>query len=174
VPIDVPVENSSLGVLTLSTINGSAKIDRPPLSDGDLMDSKQEAMFEQVLLEAVDQAKAFDYHPNRFVAMIRSKGPFQTVKDIVASAKPSDGFNELQSSCRPNGARSSMKIFWRSQSGGSLRMATLGQGSRDDGPRLLRLHLGLACKPALGLLGATRFPVKTSIRDETTYLSSAQ
>lgn len=95
-PIDVPVENSSLGVLTLSTINGSAKIDRPPpFSDGDLMDSKQEAMFEQVLLEAVDQAKAFDYHPNRFVAMIRSKGPFQTVKDIVASAKPSDGFNEL-------------------------------------------------------------------------------
>jgi len=59
------------------------------------MDSKQEAKFEQVLLEAVDQAKAFNYHPNRFVAMIRSKGPFQTVKDIVASAKPSDGFNEL-------------------------------------------------------------------------------
>lgn len=31
--------------------------------------------------------------------------------------------------------------------------------------RLRRLHLGLACKPALGLLGATRFPVKTSTRD---------
>lgn len=59
------------------------------------MDSKEETKFEQVLLEAVDQAKAFNYHPNRFVAMIRSKGPFRTVKDIVASAKPSDGFNKL-------------------------------------------------------------------------------
>lgn len=55
----------------------------------------QEAQFEQILLEAVDQAKAFNYHPTRFIAMIRSKGPFQTVKDIVAYSKPSDGFNVL-------------------------------------------------------------------------------
>lgn len=77
------------------TFNASAKIERSAFFDEELMNSNQEAKFEQVLLGAVNQAKAFNYHPNRFVAMIRSKGPFQTVKDIVASAKPSDGFNEL-------------------------------------------------------------------------------
>lgn len=59
------------------------------------MDSTQEEKFEHVLFDAVEQAKAFKYHPSRFVGMIRSKGGFQTVKDIVASSKPSDGFNEL-------------------------------------------------------------------------------
>ncbi|MGQ4659622.1 HNH endonuclease [Lysobacter sp. F6437] len=59
------------------------------------MDNHQQLQFEQVLLAAVDQAKKYDYHPNRFVGMIKSKGPFQTVKDIVASGSPSDGFDKL-------------------------------------------------------------------------------
>ncbi|QOY63692.1 HNH endonuclease [Lysobacter sp. H21R4] len=59
------------------------------------MDSQQQLKFESVLLEAVDQAKKFDYHPNRFIGMIKSKGPFQTVKDIVASGSPSEGFDKL-------------------------------------------------------------------------------
>jgi len=59
------------------------------------MDRNQEARFEQQLLDAIEQARKFDYHPNRFLGGIRSKGGFQTVKDIVASGRPSEGFDTL-------------------------------------------------------------------------------
>lgn len=61
------------------------------------MDEKEEYQFEQVLLDAVEQAKGTGYNPQRFVGMIRSKGPFQTVKDIVASRHASGGFERLLS-----------------------------------------------------------------------------
>jgi hypothetical protein len=59
------------------------------------MNRQEEAQFEGVLREAIDQAKQFDYYPSRFIGMIASKGSFQTVKDIVASGKPSEGFEKL-------------------------------------------------------------------------------
>lgn len=59
------------------------------------MNSTEEAQFERVLLDAVEEAKKLKYRPSRFVGMIQAKGAFQTVKDIVASGKPSEGFDKL-------------------------------------------------------------------------------
>jgi len=59
------------------------------------MTPQEEARFEQDLLSAVDQAKAFGYRPTRFLGLIRSKGAFRSVKDIVASGKASEGFHKL-------------------------------------------------------------------------------
>ncbi|KRA44369.1 HNH endonuclease [Pseudoxanthomonas sp. Root630] len=59
------------------------------------MDKNEEAKFEAVLHDAILKAKEKGYHPNRFIGMIASKGAFRTVKDIVASGKPSEGFNTL-------------------------------------------------------------------------------
>jgi hypothetical protein len=59
------------------------------------MNSREEARFENVLNAAIAQAKQLGYYPTRFVGMIASKGAFQTVKDIVASGKPSEGFEKL-------------------------------------------------------------------------------
>ena len=59
------------------------------------MNRQEEAQFEHTLLEAVEQAKKLGYTPNQFIGMIATRGPFQTVKDIVASGRPSPGFDRL-------------------------------------------------------------------------------
>lgn len=59
------------------------------------MNDHEEAEFERVLFHAVEEAKKFGYTPTRFIGMINGKGAFQTVKDIVASGKPSEGFDKL-------------------------------------------------------------------------------
>ncbi len=66
------------------------------------MNRSEEAQFEMHLVAAIDEAIKLDYHPHRFQGMIRSKGAFQTVKDIVASGKPSDGFDKLVLYGRPD------------------------------------------------------------------------
>jgi hypothetical protein len=55
----------------------------------------EEAEFERFLFHAVKEAKKFGYTPTRFIGLINGKGAFQTVKDIVASGKPSEGFDKL-------------------------------------------------------------------------------
>jgi hypothetical protein len=59
------------------------------------VNSQDEARFELALREAIKEAKTFGYIPNKFIGMISERGAFQTVKDIVASNRSSDGFDRL-------------------------------------------------------------------------------
>ncbi len=60
------------------------------------MDRAEEFQFERFLLDAVEQAKKLKYQPQYFIGMIGRKGAFQTVKDLVASSSPSEGFFRLR------------------------------------------------------------------------------
>lgn len=66
------------------------------------MNKHEEAEFEIELQSAIEKVKEFDYRPRRFIQAIAAKGPFRTVKDIVASGKPSDGFEKLVLNGRTN------------------------------------------------------------------------
>lgn len=66
------------------------------------MNRQEEAQFERVLFDAIDEAKKLGYRPNKFIGMITNQGAFRTVKDIVASNRPSDGFERLLLLRRPD------------------------------------------------------------------------
>lgn len=59
------------------------------------MDSRENEAFTNHLRQAVAEAEALGYHPHRFKGMINADGGFETVKRILASGKPSDGFTRL-------------------------------------------------------------------------------
>lgn len=59
------------------------------------MDNRQNEEFTQHLRAAVRQAEELKYFPNRFKSMLDADGGFQTVKRILASGKPSEGFQKL-------------------------------------------------------------------------------
>jgi hypothetical protein len=59
------------------------------------MDSRANEEFTLHLREAVREAEKLKYFPSRFKAMIEAYGGFITVKNILASGRPSDGFQKL-------------------------------------------------------------------------------
>jgi hypothetical protein len=59
------------------------------------MDSRENEEFTAYLLAAVRKAEALKYFPSRFKAMLAADGGFVTVKRILESGKPSDGFIRL-------------------------------------------------------------------------------
>jgi hypothetical protein len=59
------------------------------------MDARQNEEFTNFLRDAVRQAEALKYNPTRFKGMIEADGGYETVKRILASGKPSDGFMKL-------------------------------------------------------------------------------
>ncbi len=59
------------------------------------MDSRENEAFTNRLRQAVAEAERLGYRPHRFKGMINADGGFETVKRILASGKPSDGFTKL-------------------------------------------------------------------------------
>lgn len=59
------------------------------------MDEQQNEEFTNYLRGAVRQAEALKYNPTRFKEMIEARGGYETVKRILTSGKPSDGFVKL-------------------------------------------------------------------------------
>lgn len=59
------------------------------------MDNHENEEFTNYLKEAVRQAEELKYFPNRFKKMLNADGGYETVKRILASSRPSDGFTEL-------------------------------------------------------------------------------
>ena len=59
------------------------------------MDTKENETFTHHLLGAVREAENLGYRPHRFKAMLNADGGYETVKRILASGKPSDGFMRL-------------------------------------------------------------------------------
>ncbi|WP_187471039.1 HNH endonuclease [Luteimonas viscosa] len=59
------------------------------------MDARQNEEFTAHLRAAVRQAEALKYNPTRFKGMIEANGGYETVKRILASGTPSDGFQKL-------------------------------------------------------------------------------
>ena len=59
------------------------------------MDNRENEEFTQYLTEAVRQAEQLKYYPNRFKGMLNADGGYETVKRILESGKPSEGFQKL-------------------------------------------------------------------------------
>jgi hypothetical protein len=59
------------------------------------MDERQNEEFTNYLRAAVAEAERLKYHPTRFKGMLESFGGFETVKRILSTGRPSDGFVEL-------------------------------------------------------------------------------
>ena len=59
------------------------------------MDTKQNEAFTQYLMGAVKEAEKLGYRPHRFKGMLNADGGYETVKRILASGKPSEGFTRL-------------------------------------------------------------------------------
>lgn len=59
------------------------------------MDSTTNVAFTNFLEDTVRETESLGYPPRRFKAMLQADGGFETVKRILASGKPSDGFIEL-------------------------------------------------------------------------------
>lgn len=62
---------------------------------GGVMDKHEDEEFTNHLHEAVRQAEKLKYFPSRFKGMLNSDGGYETVKRILASGKPSEGFTKL-------------------------------------------------------------------------------
>lgn len=59
------------------------------------MDVRENEEFTQCLRNAVLEAEKLKYFPNRFKGMLAADGGYETVKRILESGKPSDGFQKL-------------------------------------------------------------------------------
>lgn len=59
------------------------------------MDARQNEEFTAHLRGAVREAERLEYVPTRFKGMLEADGGFETVKRILASGHPSDGFKKL-------------------------------------------------------------------------------
>jgi hypothetical protein len=59
------------------------------------MDGRENEEFTNYLKGAVREAERLKYNPRRFKSMLDADGGFETVKRILASGKPSDGFTRL-------------------------------------------------------------------------------
>lgn len=59
------------------------------------MDSRANEEFTQYLRGAVREAERLKYYPGRYKAMLEADGGFVTVKRILESGKPSEGFTKL-------------------------------------------------------------------------------
>lgn len=59
------------------------------------MDARQNEEFTAYLRNAVREAEKLKYVPTRFKGMLEANGGFETVKRILASGRPSDGFVKL-------------------------------------------------------------------------------
>lgn len=110
------------------------------------MDSRTNVEFTAHLMEAVRKAEALGYRPTRFKAMLNADGGFETVKRILETGKPSEGFirlhqlNHLNLTCEAIIVESK----WRPYFGDDLL-------ARSE--RLLR-QSGYAFKPFVGDGGA--------------------
>jgi|GEM_PF-215768 len=59
------------------------------------MDMRKNEAFTQLLRDAVLQAERLGYRPNQFKRMLEQHGGFETVRRVLATGKPSDGFTRL-------------------------------------------------------------------------------
>lgn len=59
------------------------------------MDNHEDEEFTKYLRDAVRQAEEHKYFPHRFKRMLDADGGYETVKRILASGKPSEGFTRL-------------------------------------------------------------------------------
>lgn len=59
------------------------------------MDRNENEEFTRYLRNAVKEAERLKYFPNRFKGMLEADGGYETVKRILASGRPSEGFQKL-------------------------------------------------------------------------------
>lgn len=59
------------------------------------MEARENEAFTQHLRSAVAEAEGLGYRPHRFKGMLNADGGYETVKRILASGKPSEGFTRL-------------------------------------------------------------------------------
>jgi len=59
------------------------------------MNNHENEEFTKLLRSAIGEAEKLKYRPNAFKKMLNAYGGFDTVNRILASGKPSDGFERL-------------------------------------------------------------------------------
>lgn len=59
------------------------------------MDARENEAFTRHLRDAITEAEKVGYRPHRFKGMINADGGYETVKRILASGRPSEGFTRL-------------------------------------------------------------------------------